>query len=137
MNLLPLALLAAILSPQVSNGPINYETSRLERRIHALKVNEKITIDGRFDEPAWKLAPVARDFTQREPREGARETEPTEIRVLYDDVNLYFGIAAKDSETNRIIINELRKDFNVDNGDSVEIILDTFHDERNAYRFAT
>ena len=120
-----------------AKNDINYETAHLERRLTAIKTTEKIGIDGRLDEPAWAKAPAADHFVQREPEEGEPASESTEIRVLYDDDNLYFAISAKDSQAGRIIINELRKDFNTDSGDSVEIILDTFHDGRNAYRFAT
>ena len=35
-----------------------------------------------------------------------------------------------------IIINELRKDFNTGNGDSFQVVIDTFKDERNGYQFA-
>ena len=41
------------------------------------------------------------------------------------------------TEPGRIIVNDLKKDFNTDNSDGFRIILDTFHDERNGYQFAT
>src|SRR6185369_10155216 len=94
------------------------------------------TIDGRITEPAWEKAAVAGNFIQNEPDEGAPASEPTEIRVLYDQDNLYLAVDAKDSQIDRAIITELRKDFNRDNGDQLVIALDTFHDERNAYQFA-
>ena len=40
-------------------------------------------------------------------------------------------------EPTRIITTELTKDFNRSSGDSFEVILDTFHDRRNGYMFAT
>jgi hypothetical protein len=36
-----------------------------------------------------------------------------------------------------IIIDELKKDFTIDNSDSIRVVLDTFHDERNGYIFGT
>ena len=36
-----------------------------------------------------------------------------------------------------MIVNDLKKDFEHEQGDTVEIILDTFHDQRNGYVFAT
>ena len=114
---------------------IDYETARLEKRLHPAKITDKITIDGRLDEPVWTNAPRAVEFTQREPEEGEQASEQTEVRILYDQENLYFGVTAKDTEVRRAIIAELKKDFSVDNGDSFQIVLDTFHDERNAYQF--
>jgi len=104
--------------------------------LRATRISEKVTIDGRLDEAAWNDAPRAGGFTQREPDEGEPSSEQTEVRVLYDTENLYFAVLAKDSEPERIIVSELKKDFTVDNGDSFQIVLDTFNDQRNAYQFA-
>ena len=43
---------------------------------------------------------------------------------------------AKDDKPGEIIVNELRKDFNTGNGDGFQVVIDTFHDERNGYQFA-
>ncbi len=123
------------IAPALAAKDINYETARLDKRLRPAKATEKITIDGRFDELIWAEAPRISEFTQREPDEGEQASEQTEVRVLYDNDNLYFGVIAKDSEIHRAIISELKKDFSVDNGDSFQILLDTFHDERNAYHF--
>ena len=117
-------------------GSIDYEAARHERRLSPSKTSEKITIDGRLDEPAWNEAPAATNFIQTEPETDQPASEKTEVRTLYDQDNLYFGIYAHDSAPNRIIISELKKDFNRDYGDTIEIVLDTFHDERNGYLFA-
>jgi hypothetical protein len=114
---------------------INYETARLEKRLHPQKITEKITIDGRLDELVWANTAAISGFTQREPDEGEQASERTDVRVVYDQDNLYFAVTAKDAEVGRVIISELKKDFSVDNGDSFQIVLDTFHDERNAYQF--
>src|SRR5438132_2873273 len=121
--------------PTLNAKDINYQTIRLERRLHAVKITEKITIDGRLDEPVWAGAARAIEFTQKEPDEGESASERTEVAVLYDSENLYFGVIAHDSDAGRVIISELKKDFTVDTGDSFQIVLDTFHDERNAYQF--
>src|SRR5438067_4902883 len=129
---LPLCLLCAFHS---FAKDINYDTARLEKRLRAVKITDKITIDGRLDEPVWADAPQATEFIQKEPDEGESTSERTEIRVLYDSDSIYFGIVANDSEPARVIITELKKDFTVELGDSVQMVLDTFHDERNAYEF--
>ncbi len=131
------ALAFLCLLPGVNAKDINYEAIRLERRLRAVKITEKITIDGRLDEPAWAGASRAIEFTQREPDEGESASEKTEVAVLYDSENLYFGVIAHDSEAGRVIISELKKDFTVETGDSFQIVLDTFHDQRNAYQFIT
>jgi hypothetical protein len=131
--LLPLCVLWV--APHSIAKDINYETARLDKRLRAVKITDKITIDGRLDESVWTDAPWATEFIQREPDEGESISERTEVRVLYDSDNIYFGVVATDSQAGRVIISELKKDFTVETGDSIQIVLDTFHDERNAYEF--
>src|SRR2546423_2001292 len=120
--------------PTIDAKDINYQTIRLERRLHAVKITEKITIDGRLDEPVWAGAARAIGFTQKEPDEGESASERTEVAVLYDSENLYFGVIAHDSDAGGVIISELKKGVTVGTGDSFQIARDTFHDERNAYQ---
>jgi len=106
------------------------------RRIRVLHITEPIKIDGRLDEPAWSQAVAATDFRQQEPNEGELASEKTEVRLLFDEKTLYVGVHAFDSEPSRINSRELVRDATFSNDDKVEIILDTYHDRRNAYRFA-
>ena len=129
-------MLALGLAAPATND-INYETAHLERRLSALKTSEKITIDGRLDEAGWANAPVAQDFLQSEPREGEPSAELSQVRVLYDDQNIYLGAYLHDSKVKSVVINDLKKDFSGDGADGFEVILDTFHDERNGYIFST
>jgi hypothetical protein len=105
-------------------------------RIRVLRINEPIKIDGRLDETAWAEADIAGDFRQQEPNEGAAASEKTEVRLLFDEKNLYVGIHAFDSDPARINARELVRDATFSNDDKVEVLLDTYHDRRNAYRFA-
>jgi len=92
-------------------------------------------LDGRLDEQAWQDAPVADRFVQRDPDEGMPATEKTQVSALYDAENLYFGIRCWDTRAEGILATELRRDNNFENDDSFAIILDTFHDHRNAFLF--
>jgi hypothetical protein len=105
------------------------------RRIQAVRVNEAIKIDGLLNEPAWSLAQPATDFRQERPNESEPASERTEVRVLFDDKNIYFGIRAFDSEATHINARDLVRDSDFPNDDKVEILLDTYDDRRNAFRF--
>ena len=111
--------------------------ARQSLRLSAVRAAGPITFDGTLNEPAWDQAPVATDFIQNEPHQGEPASEETDVRVLYDDDNLYVGVFAHDREPGAILTNELTKDFNRQSGDEFQIVLDTFHDERNGYMFAT
>jgi hypothetical protein len=128
-------LLPTMLAAQ-TNGGVDYSTARFDRKVPATRASGPITLDGRLDEAAWQGAPIARDFIQNDPREGQPATYDTEVRMIYDDAALYIGVFAKDDEPDGIIISELRKDFNTGTGDSFQVVIDTFKDERNGYQFA-
>src|SRR5512138_3699529 len=57
--------------------------------IRAERVGQGPKIDGRLDDPAWRSAAVFVDFRQVEPHPEGGPSEKTELRILYDDANLY------------------------------------------------
>ncbi len=116
---------------------IDYRTAPLERKLPAVRAERTILIDGVLDEDDWQKAPVATNFIQREPQEGAPATYDTEVRILYDDEHLYVGVVAFDDEPESLIVTDLTRDYNTRAVDSFAIVLDTFHDRRNSYMFQT
>jgi hypothetical protein len=129
-------MVTAPVTVAATDDPIDYNTARLSRKLPAVRATGPITLDGRLDEAGWTAAPLAKDFIQNDPREGEPATFDTEVRLLYDDEALYVGVFARDDQPSGIITNELRKDFNTGNGDGFQVVIDTFHDERNGYQFA-
>lgn len=104
----------------------------------AIPINSgEITIDGMLDEPAWKRAKPAGDFTQRNPSPGTPATELTSVKVLYDNEGLYIGAILYDTQPERIVADEMREDADLRRNDAFAIILDTYHDHRNGFFFET
>jgi hypothetical protein len=122
---------------QTEADEIDYERAHLDKVAHAMRITERIVIDGRLDEPAWALAPPAGDFVQKVPFTGRPASEPTEIRLLYDDDNLYIGVMLFDSDPAGIAINDLEKDFNFRGSDNIQIAFDSLYDRRSAFSFRT
>lgn len=85
--------------------------------------------------PNWqgKLAKVDR-FTQRVPSDGAPVSQRTEAYLGYDDKNLYTIFICFDTEPQKLRARLSRRE-DIFDDDTVEIILDTFHDQRHAYAF--
>ncbi len=109
-----------------------------DRRVTAVSIEGQIVVDGNLDEPAWELAQPATDFIQQEPQMGEPSTERTEVRLLYDDENLYLGIFCFDSAGKAgIVVNDVRRDFSPSENDSFTVLLDTFDDNRNSFLFGT
>ena len=96
-----------------------------------------ITIDGTLNEPEWKSAPSIGDLVQRQPDPGQAPTERTEVTLLRDADNLYIGVYAHDSEPASVIGTQMARDAGLNSDDRIEILLDTFRDQRSAFYFAT
>jgi len=103
----------------------------------ASRIHEPITLDGQLDEAAWANADsTASSWTQVQPYPGEPFSEPTVMRVLYDDENLYVGAELYDSEPQRLTVPGIEQDYNTTDSDMFGVALDTFLDHQNAFLFA-
>ena len=73
-------------------------------------------------------------FTQRVPRDGEPASQRTEVYVAYDDRNLYAIFLAFDDEPDLVRANLSPRE-NVEDDDTVGILIDTFNDQRTGYSF--
>ncbi len=103
--------------------------------VYAQQVSQAPLIDGQLDETIWEGACGISDFYQKEPLEGQQATEPTRVCIAYDQANLYVGVELQDSEPDRIRASQLQRDSTLEGDDTFTVILDTFHDHRNAFLF--
>jgi len=108
---------------------------RGKRIIRSTYITSKIKIDGKFNETVWKQVQFQGDFLQREPKEGQPATELTEVAILHNDEYLYIGIKCYDSNPEKILARERRRDAFMENDDYFEIVLDTYRDHRNGFYF--
>lgn len=100
-----------------------------------LQDEERITLDGRLDEPAWTRAVPATEFRQQEPLEGEAPSERTEVRVVFSANSLYIGAELLDSDPAGIKGFQRRRDAGLGSDDRFMWILDTFRDGRTGYFF--
>ncbi len=80
-----------------------------------------------------KLAKIDQ-FVQRIPSDGEPVSQRTEAYLGYDDKNLYAIFICFDNEPHNIRARLSRRE-DVFDDDTVELMLDTFHDHRRAYAF--
>jgi hypothetical protein len=97
---------------------------------------EGIRVDGVLDDREWSNAAPIGPLAQRDPVEGAAASETTEVRVVFDRDNLYFGITCADRTPSGIVATQLGRDADLDVDDSVVIVLDPFYDQRNGFFFS-
>ncbi len=93
-----------------------------------------IDLDGRIEEEVWRTATPITDFTQQEPVEGGVPSEETEIRVVFDEDNLYIG-AVFYGDPAKILAYQRQRDAGLGTDDRFMWILDTFQDGRTGYFF--
>jgi hypothetical protein len=104
----------------------------------AVRVAEAPTLDGDvLDDPVWAHAQPIDTFWQTTPDDGLPASERTEVRIVYTDTTLYFGIICYDREPGSILASDSRRDASLENTDSVQIVLDTFRDGQNGFVFGT
>jgi Domain of unknown function (DUF5916)/Carbohydrate family 9 binding domain-like len=93
------------------------------------------SIDGHLDDPIWQSAKVFSNFRMVKPETDKEPSEKTELRVLYDDKNLYIGIQCWVNDPATIAVTDLAHDQRGMGSDKIRILLDPFQDKRNAYVF--
>ena len=130
-------LLFSILALSVAGLESHAQTEGEQRKtLEALPIHTAITLDGTLDEDVWTAAPAATDFLQAEPHEGTPATENTEVRVLFDNRNLYFGVHCWDSNVQEIALTSRRRDFDSNQSDSFALVISTYDDNQTGYLFA-
>jgi uncharacterized protein DUF5916/cellulose/xylan binding protein with CBM9 domain len=124
-----LGVLAIVLLPSVcaADSPARV-TAPAVPQAAALK------LDGEFNQTVWERAPAIGDFRQRDPKDDADPTFPTDVRVAYDATNIYVAVTAHDPEPDKLVALRTRRD-SVSPSDWITVLIDSFHDRRTAFEF--
>lgn len=93
-----------------------------------------IQVDGYIDEADWQNAPVATDFKQFEPLEGAESVFKTEVRILYSNTHIYIGAYLYDDDPQEIMQALGRRD-DINQADWFIASIDSYFDRKTAYTF--
>lgn len=103
--------------------------------IKARFINEKISLDGKLNEPSWQLANKITNFTQRELSFGKPATEKTEVAIVYDKLAMYIGVSCYQLHPEKITTKFMQRDFNYATDDNFQVLISPFNDKRNGYLF--
>ena len=104
-----------------------------KKQYKAEQITDAPIINGILDEAIWQGGDWVDDFTQHEPYNGAKATQRTEFKIVFDKDNLYVGVKAYDTSPDSIVNRLTRRD-HID-GDMVAILLDSYHDLRTGFVF--
>lgn len=105
--------------------------------LFALPTHAPISLDGALDEPCWSHAIHIRNFTQRDPNEGAPGTDLTDVAIVYDSLALYVGATLPVMDPDHMQAKYMQRDFAWYADDNFQFVISTFNDHRNGYLFVT
>ncbi|MEA1878158.1 MAG: DUF5916 domain-containing protein [Bacteroidota bacterium] len=114
----------------------SFGTNKAKKQLQAIRIDSDIKIDGALNELMWKNAPVAADFRTYSPTMGDPASQPTEVRVIYDDRAVYISAICYDVSPDSIM-REFTKRDNVYMGNtaSFKITLNPYNDGQNIFQF--
>lgn len=105
-------------------------------RVSIKRAVDEIIIDGQLNEESWKTADVAKQFNYKWPKDEGVVPLQTEVRLTYDDNNIYIAATCKD-DSPEYIIQTLKRDNVIWSSDGFAVILDPVNQQSNGFVFFT
>jgi hypothetical protein len=141
-NILPaLLLLASLAGPARLGAAPPTAAARppaAPPQAEAVRARQEPVVDGNvLDDPAWEGVAPLDAFWQTAPDAGFPASQNTEVRILYTNAMLYFGVVCYDEDPSGIVVSESRRDSPLDETDSFQIVLDTYLDRQSGFVFGT
>ncbi|TAF91125.1 MAG: hypothetical protein EAZ47_10335 [Bacteroidetes bacterium] len=131
-----LGTLSAKAQDTLTNG--NFPPPAIPVSVYATAATEPVTVDGKLNETDWQKAPIVSQFFRTEPRQGGSYKFATQVRILFDKKNIYFGVFCKDSTGRKgIRVQDLRRDFLFGQNDIFFVQLDPQNLQRFCVSFQT
>jgi hypothetical protein len=125
----------AILGPPTPTAPDVFASDD-SGRITIRATRATIDVDGTLNEEIYDQVPAIDHFVQQEPQEGAAATEKTLAWLFFDDEHFYVAVRNFDSQPDRLVANELRRDnFNIFQNDNITISIDPLYTRRSGVFF--
>ncbi|WP_205783214.1 carbohydrate binding family 9 domain-containing protein [Flagellimonas allohymeniacidonis] len=134
------ALMAFLLvSPVLFSQQDSTATSSVERPYYqATFLVQDPEVDGEIRREAlWETVPLAQPLIQLRPTYGAPVSEKTEIRVAYSKTTFYVAVVCYDTEPEKLVVSDSRRDADLNDEDSFLFIIDTYNDQQNGFLFGT
>lgn len=119
------------------SNPLFSQKKNAAYRLHIRKTNLEITIDGVIDEEAWKQTDVAKDFFMVLPEDDRKATQPSEIRMAYDEKLIYLAATFYSDPPGPYYVQSLQRDFVFGKNDNFLMFIDPFNNETTGFSFGT
>ncbi|MDO1448641.1 DUF5916 domain-containing protein [Rhodocytophaga aerolata] len=104
-------------------------------QLNIQRTTQPMEIDGIMDEPGWQEAQVATDFYMVLPMDTSSAKVRTDVKMTYDDHNLYLIAICYHALPGRYMVESLRRDFAFGKNDNFLLFMDPFDDQTNGFSF--
>ena len=104
-------------------------------QVHIRKTNSIMKMDGVMDEAAWKDAETATNFFMVLPMDTSHSKVRTDVKMTYDDHNLYLIAICYHAVKGPYYVESLRRDFVFGKNDNFLLFMDPFDDQTNGFSF--
>jgi hypothetical protein len=128
---IPILLLFCVFASQLGLAQKKNEAYQLNLK----RASSSITIDGFMNEAAWLDAEVASEFYMVLPMDTSSARVRTEVRMSYDEHNLYLIATCYNLLPGPYFVESLRRDFTFGKNDNFLLFMDTFDDQTNGFSF--
>lgn len=128
----PLTLLALALVL-----PLAAQKKNQSFRLHIHKTTAAIEVDGIGNDLAWQDTDVATNFYMVLPMDTGMANEPSEIRMTYDENNLYLLATFYNATKGPYYVESLRRDFSFGKNDNFLLFMDPFNNQTTGYSFGS
>ena len=124
--------------------PIILFSQNSKKEVFSKRIDSKVIIDGKLNEPFWEGIQPAKNFIMIEPTNGKleRQHQKTEVKFAYDDSGIYIGANLHDKDAGwddpnmAGIMKELgARDEQGKSADAFGIFLNPFNDGINEFGF--
>jgi hypothetical protein len=126
-------LVLALIAPTVAQADDPAFVPNLKPSLRVSPAPGDIEIDGDIEDPGWRRAARAANFTETYPGDQVRPPVDTEVLITYDKDNLYVAFVVHDDPT--AVRATMRARDEIFQDDFVGVIIDTYDNQLWAYEF--
>ena len=100
------------------------------------KTSEKIILDGELNESIWEIADVAENFSMILPQDDRKATQFSEVRMAYDDKNIYLAVIFfNNTIKGDYVVESYKRDFSFGKNDNFLVAIDPFNNMTTGFAF--
>ena len=100
------------------------------------EISEEIVLDGRLEESIWETADVAENFSMILPQDDRKATQFSEVRMAYDDKNIYLAVIFfNNTIKGDYVVESYKRDFSFGKNDNFLVAIDPFNNMTTGFAF--